>query len=144
MRARPTALTVSLFVVVVGVGLWLGTRFAASGYGLHAICAASWCIGLVQISDERRREVAQALRDALKETNIGVRDAAAHMQLDPADFSRALTGERKLDIWRIEMLPVETRRCFYFFRAQRLGLPTFVQRALKIAPAFDGREKGVA
>ncbi len=141
MGARPRLLTVCVLALLVVLGFTLGVWMALAGYVLHTIVAASWCIGLVQLADQRQRDVNDAFRDAIRITDIGLCDAAKWMGLDPADLTRALALDRKLDLWRIEMLPDETVSLFYVLRAQKLGLPTFIRRALDVAAIFTTQKR---
>jgi hypothetical protein len=94
--------------------------------------------GLVQLNERQRDEVAEDFRNAvMHDTPLGLVNAARHMGINDSDLGKMLRGGQRFDIWRIEMLPEETQRCFYFRRAQRKGLPTFICRALKIVPAFQ-------
>lgn len=121
------------FVLAFLIGVWLGLN----GYAKPAVIASFVIGSLVQLPESQRQAVIGAFRDALRVTDLGFRKAALHMGLDPSDLRRALEGEQRFDVWRIEMLPDETVRCFYYFRAVRLGLPALVQSALKMGPAFQ-------
>lgn len=132
MAARPRLLTVLLVVLAFEVGIVLGFY----GFQGAVVGFAALSLGAVQLADQRQRQVNGAFRDALRITDIGLCDAAKWMGMDPADLTRALAADRKLDLWRIEMLPSETLSLFYALRAQALGLPSFIRRALDMAPVF--------
>lgn len=119
------------------VGWWL----AMHGCERYVVLLCLFVGGLVELSEQQRQGLVGDFRDALRQTDVGIRKAALHMGIDASDLEKMLRGLQRFDVWRIEMLPDETKRCFYFNRAQRLGLPTFVRQALKMAPAFGDVER---
>lgn len=114
-------------------GVWL----AQHGYAQPAVSLCFLTGGFVQLSEICRQAFVQDFNDALTDTHLHQRDAAHWMKLDPSDLGKMLRGDQRFDVWRIEMLPEETRRCFYFRRTKRLGLPEFIRTAVKMVPAFD-------
>lgn len=121
-------------VLAYAVGLWL----AINDYARLTVPICLFVGGFVQLSELCRQAFVADFVDALTDTHLSQRDAAKHMGLcDPSDLGKMLRGEQRFDAWRIEMLPDETKRCFYFRRADRLGLPEKIRRAVKIAPAFN-------
>lgn len=137
MSTRPTTwepLSLGLLCVLAfAIGAWM----AVHGYEQQLVVACFTVGGLVQLSESHRQSLVEDFRFALRDTDLGIRKAALHMSIDPSDLERMLGGLQRFDVWRIEMLPEETRRCFYFRRAQRLGLPTYIRHAVKMIPAFD-------
>jgi hypothetical protein len=142
VRARPTTLTVSpLFaVIVLTLGFVLGTVLALWGYGVPVAGFALTLTGLVQLSEDERRRSADRIREALRLADIGIRQAARIMEMDPADFERALTGERKLDLWRLEMLPASYWQEFWPLLARDKGNPASFRTFAQILPVFGLKE----
>lgn len=138
MRARPTALTDSrfLYVAILPLGFVLGAVLALWGYAAPVALLTSTFGGLVQLTEEQRRRKANRIRQALLNANIGIRQAARIMEWDPADFERALSGERKLDAWRLEMLPIEYEREYNVLALTDSGLPERFAKFLQMAPAL--------
>lgn len=99
-------------------------------------------LGLVLLTDDQRRTAANRIREALRLADLGIRKAALHMELDPSDFERALSGERKLDLWRLEMLPDAFHQHFHLLGLRDRGLPDTAMAALKIAPALLDLKRG--
>lgn len=94
-------------------------------------------LGLVMLSDEQRRTAAGRIREALRLADIAVTKAALWMALDKSDLERGLSGQQKLDYWRLEMLPEDFHRHFYLLGLRDRGLPEYAKTALKISPAVE-------
>lgn len=94
-------------------------------------------LGLVALSDEQRRTATARIREALRLADIAITKAALWMALDRSDLERGLSGQQKLDYWRLEMLPEEFHRHFYLLGLRDRGLPEYAKTAVKISPALD-------
>jgi hypothetical protein len=131
VRHRPIVLTVFLGILVA---VWS----FQNGYGPVALGLATVGLGLVQVADERRRAKAARIREALAkcEPPLSLSDAAALARMDLAEFSRMLTGERKLDGWRLEMLGDEFNSWLSLLELRDRGLPKAAQRAVDVAPVL--------
>ncbi len=127
--ARPTVLAVAL-------GLAVGAWSAQHGLAGPVAALAFIALGVVQLSEQQRQHSAAMIREALRRADIGIRKAALYMDMDPSDFERALTGVRKLDWWRLEMLP----RAFWVelwpLIAEDKGVPAIFRTFLRILPAL--------
>lgn len=130
MAPRPTTWA------VVALGLALGYLLALLGYAVPVAISTAVVLGVVQLTEEQRRAVSARIRQALLNCNIGIRQAARIMEMDPTDFERALSGERKLDVWRLEMLPREFQREYNVLALTDSGLPERFAKFLQIAPAL--------
>lgn len=129
MKARPIVLTVS--VVVLGVVLMRAPVWYADAVALLS------ALGLVSLSDDRRRAKANRIREALTLCGFTLTSAAQTANMDIADFSRMLSGERKLDDWRLEMLGDEFQRVLAMLTLRDLDLPALAKTALKIHPVMQ-------
>lgn len=96
--------------------------------------------GLVVLSDEDRRAAANRIREALRLADIGLRKAALYMNLDHADLQRALSGERKLDFWRLQMLPRIFHQHLNILTLRDIGLPDYARAAVDAAAVVDERK----
>ena len=140
MRTRPTTWTdfsPGFYVLVIPLGLVLGIQLGILGYGVPAMFVTLAASGLVQLTDDQRRLVANRIRRALLNSNIGIRQAARIMEMDPTDFERALSGDRKLDAWRLEMLPLEYHREYNVLALADSGLPERIAKFIQMAPALS-------
>jgi hypothetical protein len=133
---RPNELTLSPALVgaVLLVGFSCGCWFSLIGYGIPVAVSTVATLSLVQLTEDQRRRVAWRIRTALQRANIGMVEAAQTMGLDPADWSRCLTGERKLDLWRLEMLPDAFHQEHWPLIAADRGLPESFNTFLQILP----------
>lgn len=129
MKARPIVLTLS--VIVVGVTLLRAPVWYADAVALLS------ALGLVSLSDDRRRAKANRIREALTLSGFTLSQAAQTCNMDIADFSRMLSGERKLDGWRLEMLGDEFQRVLAMLTLRDLDLPELAKAALKIHPVVQ-------
>lgn len=139
MRARPPAVafSASFFAVVIVLGLVLGAWLAVLGFGVPVAISTLIVLGVVQLTEEQRRAKANRIRQALLNCNIGIRQAARIMEYSShADFERALSGERKLDVWRLAMLGIEFEREYNVLALADSGLPERFQKFLEMAPAL--------
>lgn len=141
MRARPT-----LWALSVLFGLLVGTLAAQTGHG--RACALVAIVGLtaVELSAAQRRLAELRVRTALRLADIGIREAAEIMGIDARDFERGLKGERKLDLWRLEMLPDRYHQEYWVVLAEEKGLPALSRTVLKMlwAPVAHDRSADVA
>lgn len=101
---------------------------------LSAFCLV---LGLVALSDEQRRTATARIREALRLADIAITKAALWMALDRSDLERGLSGERKLDAWRLEMLPDVYHQHHALLELRDRGLPEYAKTAVKISPALD-------
>lgn len=89
--------------------------------------------GVVQLTDAHLRATAQRIREALTLCGLQQKEAAYLIGLDPSDFQKALDGQRKLDLWRLEMLPEDFQRHYSLLVLRDRGLPDYARTALKVA-----------
>lgn len=133
MSTRPTTLAVLVCVLAFA----LGAALARFWHGEYAIVLFTLSLGAVQLRDDQYRARAHRIREALGIVGIPLTTAAReYMQMDPGDFVRALSGERKLDDWRLEMLGDEFMRVLALLELRDRGLPDLAQTALKITPSL--------
>lgn len=138
MRARPTTLApVTQVVIVLGMAFAL---FQLPREVVHLLTALV-ALGVICLTDEQQRGRELIHRETLRIADIGIRQAARIMELDPSDLERSLRGERKLDDWRLAMLAAhthyETDRIHAYLTLAKHGLPDLIQRGLKITSAFE-------
>jgi hypothetical protein len=109
MRARPITLTVALLWTLLVVATTAALMHVP--IGVSCLTLSLSVTGLVALSDDQRRAKADRIREALSILRIPITTAARqYMQMDPADLERGLSGDRKLDAWRLEMLGPEFQR----------------------------------
>lgn len=136
MAHRPTSWAFCGIVWVLG--LTLGYLLAIRGFAIPTAVTVIIVAGVVHLADQRREQLRLLVRDSLDDAKIGFRQAARIMEMDPTDLQRALNEPgRKLDAWRLEMLPDEFHRAFAVRRLGQLGLPAMFTRFLRILPAID-------
>lgn len=140
MRSNPIRWDPSPWGLAYGLGVAAGCWLSLNGYAHTTVVACVVVAGFVQLSELHRQAFIEDFKAALRDTNLDQCEAAHAMKLDPSDLGKMLRGDQRFDVWRLEMLPDETRCCFYFRRSHRLGLPAFVRSAMKMAPAFDVKE----
>lgn len=99
-------------------------------------------LGLVALSDDQRRETANRWREALAAHQISITKAALYMNWDVRELERALAGERKFDLWRTEMLPVEVRQTYALLTLRDLDVPEMVRTFLKARPHLQAMKEG--
>lgn len=134
MRARPHVWGPLLWTVLVALLAFALVRLPVDVAYVLSILSA---LGLVALSEDRVRDKARRIREALSILQIPVTKAATHhMAWDAREFERALAGERKLDEWRLEMLGPEFQRVLAVLTLRDLGFPAIVSTALKIEPAI--------
>ncbi len=135
--ARPIFWAVLIYCLFV----WAGTTgFAPMQSALTT--ATVVVAGLVQLAEQQRHTTEQRIREALRLSDLSITKAALHMNLDPSDFEKGLRGERKLDLWRLEMLPEEFSKHYATLTLIDKGVPTYFRKALKMV--FLPLEGGVA
>jgi hypothetical protein len=124
----------TLLVIVVLLGLAGGTLAHRYGHGRIVGLLSLAVLGVVQLTQEQRERGAQRIREALRRADLGIRKAALHMEVDPSDFERALKGEQKLDLWRLEMLPDAFWREYWPLLARDKGAPQIFSTWLTVLP----------
>lgn len=139
MRARPTTwgpittvtVAVGALVLLLQCPLWVRDALA--------LLAA---LGLVSLAEEQRLATAKRWREALSAHQIPVTKAATeYMRWDVREFERALAGERKLDAWRLEMLPVEVRQTYALLTLRDLGVPEVFRTFLRVHPVLESMKE---
>lgn len=123
-----------LLALAIALGLSVGAFAWLNGYGAVAACAALAMLGLVQLAEGQQRKASDRIREALRRADISLGNAAAYMQMDQGDLTRALAAERKLDLWRLEMLPDTFWREYWPLLARDKGLPESFQTAARVLP----------
>lgn len=117
---------------------------------LGAINGVTWltalsvfCVlGLVQLDEEQRQQTRERIREGLRRAGIPITKAAEHyMLMDPSAFDSALNGERKLDYWRLEMLPESFWQEYWVLLARDKGLPDQVRTFVHAMPALLGMSR---
>lgn len=88
--------------------------------------------GLVALSDSQRRTAAERIREALRLAGLALSEAAYLMGIDPSELTRGLSGERKLDHWKLQLLPDEFHRHHAVLELRDRGLPAYARTCLKI------------
>jgi hypothetical protein len=136
MRARPRRLTVTLLWTLLVVATTAALMHLPIGVSFLTLSLS--LTGLVAVPEDERRAKAERIREALSILRIPITTAARqYMQMDPADLERGLTGERKLDAWRLEMLGPEFQRVLALLTLRDLGLPALARTAIKIEPMLQ-------
>lgn len=135
---RPTALALSgtTWALVLVLGFALGVLVTVNGYAVPAALVTLVCLGVVQLTEQQREQAAGRVRDALHHAKIGIRQAARIMEMDPSDLERGLSGERKLDLWRLEMLPDAFWQEYWPLLARDKGVPETFRTAIKSLPVW--------
>lgn len=100
-------------------------------------CAFCLVLGLIALSEDQRRTATERIREALRLANIALSEAAFIMRMAHSDLTRGLSGERKLDHWRLEMLPPVYHQHHALLELRDRGLPEYAKTALKISPAIE-------
>jgi hypothetical protein len=131
MRARPSVLAI---LVVVALGFSLGYWATVYGYWVPLALSALSSLGLVQLSDDRRRAREHRIREALAVCGLSISQAADLAGMQVSDFSNALSGNRGLDDRRLEMIGDEFRRVLSLLELRDRGLPELARTALRVAP----------
>lgn len=132
MCARPIRLTVLLCVLAFVGGAYL----AINGLFGETVLCSLLSLGLVQLTEDQRQQVGARVREALRRADISLKSAAAQMQMDPADLTRALDGERKLDLYRLEMLEPVFHQEWWPLVARDKGVPEVFGTWLKALPVL--------
>lgn len=138
MRARPTKLGESnrVFVLLSILGFLVGAYCALEGRHTELLLISISGLGLVQLEESKRRGVGDRVRDALNRAHIPLKEAAAIMKMDQGDLTRALNGEMKLDLYRLEMLPDEFHQEWWPLQAHAKGVPELFKTWLKVLPVL--------
>lgn len=134
MRARPTTLAVVC-------GALIGVCASVNGYGHIVAYTALIGLGAIQLTEDIMRREASMIREALRRADIGIRKAALHMEMDPSDLERALNGTRKLDWWRLAMLPDAFWQELWPLLAEARGVPSSFRTFLKVAPVVTAQKE---
>lgn len=131
MRARPSFW--SVFALACSWGL------ATYGPEWLVLIAFVAVLGLVELSEEQKRQKGGRIREALRAIDLSITKAAWTMgRMDPSDLEKALNGLRKMDVWRLEMLPIEFHQELWLLEARDRGLPERALTFLRILPAIAG------
>lgn len=131
MRARPSVW--SVFALACSWGL------ATYGPEWLVLIAFVAVLGLVELSEEQKRQKGGRIREALRAIDLSITKAAWTMgRMDPSDLEKALNGLRKMDVWRLEMLPIEFHQELWLLEARDRGLPERALTFLRILPAIAG------
>lgn len=137
MTHSPRLLT--LLVVLLGVAV--GALLTRYGFFGETVLSALFSLGLVQLTDDQRQRAAGRIREALRRADITLGAAAADMRMDQAELTRALAGERKLDLYRLEMLPDVFWREYWPLLARDKGLPDIFHTWMKALPMVLGGQE---
>lgn len=141
MAHRPPTVALfswAFFAVLIPLGFVLGMWLALLGHAVPVAFAALLILGLVQLTEEQRHRVATRIRTALQNSGLGFCQASRIMEYTShSDFERALSGDRKLDEWRLEMLPVEFHREYAVLLLTDVGLPERISKFLEMVPALS-------
>src|SRR6185436_15716571 len=107
---------------------------------LSAMCIVGFSPVLVTLSDDHRRRIAMAIRDAIRLSNQTMRQAAQEAEIDQAQFQRQIEmAEGTLK--RLAMQPEAFWQWFGITLSQSFGLPVEAQRAAKLAFATRGLKR---
>jgi hypothetical protein len=121
---------------VVVLGFSLGYWATVLHYGTPLALSSLLSLGLVQLSDDRRRAREHRIREALAICGLSISQAADLAGMHISDFSNALSGNRGMDDRRLEMIGDEFRRVLSLLELRDRGLPELARTALRIAPAI--------
>jgi len=95
---------------------------------------------LVTLSDDRRRRIAMALRDAIRLSNQTMRQAAQEAEMDQAQFQRQIEMTEGT-LKRLAMQPEAFWQWLGVTVSAEFGLPVEAQRAAKLAFATRGLKR---
>lgn len=128
------------------VGLFLASGLVAIRYELSVgvtLAGLLLIVGLVSLSADQRRAKAQRIREAIRDAGLSMKEAAALMQFhSAADLNHMLDDdERKLDAWRLEMLPDDFHAHLALLELRDRGLPQKIRLALKVIPALPAMKE---
>lgn len=137
MRGRPQSVTVLACVLSAALALLAWVH----GYGEVVAYVCLIVLGVVRLEEDRRRRSAECIRTALRRADISVSKAALIMEMDHADLQRGLSGERKLDWWRLEMLPDVFWQELWPLLAETKGVPALFRTFAKVMPFVDAQER---
>lgn len=133
MSGRPQS--VAFWLAALALGLCLGILAGVCGYGVPVALATVTILAAVQLDDARRRSMERAawrIQEALRRADISILKAALYMEMDRADLHKALAGERKLDIARLELLPDRFHQEHWPLIAEDHGVPALFNTFLKL------------
>jgi len=96
------------------------------------------------LTEELRRAKALRIREALRYSDIGISKAAGYLYRDgetaeawerarrrAPDLEKALNGERVLDLWRLERLPLVFHQHYALLELRDRGLPDYARTCVK-------------
>jgi hypothetical protein len=142
MRARPSQLEPNRLVVLLSIlGFVFGVWLSLNGLHTELVLTSAFGLGLVQLAEDDRRKVGARIREALRRADISLKEAAALMHMDQGDLTRALCGDMKLDLYRLEMLPLKFHQEWWPLQARDKGLPEQFHTWLKTLPVLFGSEQ---
>lgn len=99
------------------------------------------CFGLVALTDEQRRSATQRIREAWRLSDVSVTKAALWMALDRGDLARGLSGQQKLDFWRLQMLPKRVHQWLAVLELRDYGTPELTESIMQAAELSRKQEK---
>lgn len=144
MRKPRTLADVLWLVLTALLVLWA----QVNGYLVLTLSAAAVALVLgavlLPLSEEAIRCKANRIREALRLADISPTKAALYIYGDEKrlpDFVNALSCNRALDAWKLELLPDEFHRIYAVLELRDRGLPLLAQAFLKIAVAVDGQRE---
>jgi hypothetical protein len=91
-------------------------------------------LGMVVLTDEQRAHAVKRIREALRMADISVSKAALWMNLELRDLERGFSCERKLDVFRLEMLPDAFHQYYALVSLRDRGLPPLSLTSLMVGP----------
>lgn len=133
MGARPKYWAALVPFVSLFLAVYLpGPQAMALGFML--------ALGLVHLSEDQKRASGADIRLALRRADIPITKAARIMGMDASDLEKALNciPGRRLDWWRLEMLPDEFWQELWPLLAARKGLPQQAKTFVKALPVLLG------
>lgn len=83
----------------------------------------------------------QLVRDALRMSDISIKQAAILMDLDHSQLVRQLDGVENLSLRRMQWLPKKFFSWFFFLGLLMVGMPKAVRRAVPVTLAMMGRRR---
>src|SRR6185436_9732916 len=107
---------------------------------LALMCIVGFSPVLVTLSDDRRRRIAMAFRDAIRLSNQTMRQAAQEAEMDQAQFQRQIEMTEGT-LKRLAMQPEAFWQWLGVTVSAEFGLPVEAQRAAKLAFATRGLKR---
>lgn len=127
------------WALVMFAGFFLGVHLAMWGYAAPTAVTVAILLGAVELSEALRERGEWRIREALRRADIGICTAADYVGMDPSDFEKALRRKdgRKLDLWRLEMLPQQFWREYWPLIAQDKGVPALFHTFVQVLPIIQ-------